>query len=93
MGEGSEAVSEGEEYFIIDVSYECQLLVIIEIVQLSDGILIFLQAPQPVHSHLNLTLGMALLLPGLWLQQVGWGVRMTKLVTQDFLSPIWCLVV
>lgn len=37
------------------------------------------------HSHPNLTLGMAPLLPGLWLQQVGSGVTMTK---QDFPSPI-----
>lgn len=43
------ADSEGEEYFITDIIYNGQLLVIIETVQLSLDILIFLNALQPIH--------------------------------------------
>lgn len=48
--------------------------------------MLYSQSTSVDHSNPNLTLGMDPLLPGLWLQQVGWGVRMIK---QDFLSPIW----
>lgn len=48
-GEGSEEVSTGEKYFITDVIYNGQLLVIIETMQLSLDILIFLNALQLIH--------------------------------------------